>query len=1194
MLAMSAADKLVRILTLLAALLVLQTLSFPGAAQTTDSTAKSAPGWTLGIFNYRSKEITAARWQPLADHLSRVLGDTQVHLRIYNYEEMDEALARKEIDFLFTNPRHFIELRSRNNLSGALASLVEYEKGQPLTQLGGAILARANDASINELEDLMGKRVGYPGTEFMGAYLAPMHAIAQAGLHAERDLVMVAIKPPQEHLITALLMGEVDAVFVRAGLIEEMQHDGRLAGNAVKIIGKRQSANFPWGLSTPLYPNWPFAALGHVDPQASRRVAAALLNIEADSAVAHAANIYGFTIPGNYSPVEQALRELHLPPFDQSESITLRDIWAQHRTGGVIALTGAGIIMLLLFALSLRTGQLTLAQRKLRQSEKRFRDFTTASADYAWELDTAGRYTFFTENVEKILGYPQKALIGKTPFDLMPADEVARLQPAFADLANRREVFHNLENDVLTRDGRRLTMLTSGIPIYDLHGHWSGYRGIDEDITERKRLQAELDHHHENLEALVQTRTDELARARDEAERANRSKSTFLANMSHEIRTPMNAIIGLTHIIQRNTTQPRQQEQLTKVSSAAQHLLGIINDILDFSKIEAGKLTLEETGFELEKTFDNVCALIADMATGKGLEVVRHIDPTLPAGLVGDPLRIGQVLLNFASNAVKFTQHGSISLHARRLAENADNLLVRFEVVDTGIGITPEDRARLFQPFEQADASTTRKHGGTGLGLAISQRLAHLMGGEIGVDNTPGGGSTFWFTARLRRGNIKPLPTPEILQGLRALAVDDLAEAREVVQEQLDSLGLVAATATSGEEALEHIAAAAAAGQPFDFILLDWHMPTLNGVETALRIQKLPLPKRPILILNTAFGSQLPSEALGGAGFEGYLPKPFSTGVLGDTLVELLGHHTQPEGVLPGASAVVGKLSAWHGARLLLTEDNPVSQEIGLDLLRTVGLNVDLAENGEVAVAMARRTRYALILMDMQMPVLDGLGATRLIRQLPGYEKTPIIAMTANAFNEDREVCLAAGMNDHIAKPVDPEVLYTTIYQWLVQIPPSSMAESGLVAVPPAPTFADAPTANANAVAIAQTLAKLRGMDGMDIDAGLRSVRNRDDRYLHMLGIFLDTHADSMTQMHTALVADDMEAARRAAHSMKGAAGMIGAIGIQSVAKELEQEILAGGERTRIDALTATIDQRMQALAAAAGEIRTQGARSAA
>jgi PAS domain S-box-containing protein len=717
------------------------------------------------------------------------------------------------------------------------------------------------------------------------------------------------------------------------------------------------------------------------------------------------------------------------------------------------------------------------------------------------------------------------------------------------------------------RDGVLRVEFARVSPIVQPDGRISHYLSVQEDITGRKQVEEELASYRDHLEQLVAERTRqleetnlilsqrsaELEAAREASDAANRAKSAFLANMSHEIRTPMNAIIGLTHLLRRSVGDVEAQTRLQKVSDAADHLLSIINDILDISKIEAGKLSLDESEFNLEDVVRKACALVADRAHQKGLELVVDMGG-VPTMLRGDPTRLGQMLVNYLGNAVKFTDAGVILLRARSDDESTDTVQIRFDVIDTGIGIDPDAMGRLFKPFEQADGSTTRRFGGTGLGLAITGHLARLMGGQAGVESEPGQGSTFWLTARLGKAD-RPVPPAAVMPPIRVLVVDDLPESRDALAAMLSRLGARVITCESGLAALTVLAAAEREGDGFELVLLDGHMPEMDGFQTARRLAAMSLAHPPRCILLTLGDDPAQRDEAVRLGAVAVLAKPVTLSSLHDVIQASLERGMRAVSGMAGEQPDEATLARdYRGARVLLVEDSRINQEVAMSLLESVGLKVDLADNGAMAVERVGGTGYDLILMDMQMPVMDGVEATMAIRQRGC--SVPIVAMTANAFGEDRQRCLDVGMNDHLPKPVDPAMLYAKLLQWLPRR--ARQAEAGVAVVP-------------------DIRASLDQVPGLDVAYGLKNLRGRIPNYLRLLRKYADGHGKDADRVRAELVAGHMEEARRLAHSLKGVAGMIGVPGVQALAAELEIAIRDEQDHATIEALVARVDEAQSA-----------------
>ncbi len=695
-------------------------------------------------------------------------------------------------------------------------------------------------------------------------------------------------------------------------------------------------------------------------------------------------------------------------------------------------------------------------------------------------------------------------------------------------------------------DGKVAWIRAIGNVERDANGKPRFMYGVSQDVTELKLAEREI------------------LRAKEIAEEATKAKSDFLANMSHEIRTPMNAIIGLSHLALKTPLNPKQRDYVSKVHNAGTSLLGVINDILDFSKIEAGKLDMETTAFHLDEVISSVTTLTAQKAHDKGLEFLAHVSPAIPEFLLGDPLRLGQILTNFVNNAVKFTERGEIRLSIELLERMGEKVQLKFSVRDTGMGMTKEQAAKLFQPFVQADTSTTRKHGGTGLGLTICRRLVELMGGRVWLESEPGVGSTFFFTVWLGVGTAKGSGklVPERLAQLRVLIVDDNAAAREILAEPLSTIASHVVTVASGPEAIAALKAQKPS-EAFDIVFMDWRMPGMDGLQASrlIKSDETTLAKQPAIVLVTAFGREEVREEAERLELDGFLVKPVTKSMVVDTLVDVFGV-PEEAGATSGATKDEAS-SQLEGARILLTEDNEINQQIAVELLEGVGANLQIANNGREAVEKLfngpQPPPFDVVLMDLQMPEMDGYQATRKIRSDARFATLPIIAMTAHATMEERQRCLAAGMNDHLSKPIDPALLFETVGRFYH---PPATVDVGPGRVPLEVKPAESPRQP-------QT-DDLPAIAGLDTQDGLSRVAGNRKLYLKLLRQFADQQDTAPAQIEAALAARDHALAERLAHTVKGVAGSLGLPGVQQTAAKLEKAMSAKADpATLAPALTA-------------------------
>jgi len=795
-------------------------------------------------------------------------------------------------------------------------------------------------------------------------------------------------------------------------------------------------------------------------------------------------------------------------------------VWVQASAASLAEEHGGGAT----FVLYENVTERKLAEEALRQAEEMYRDLVESASDLVWEVNEEGHWTFLNEATRNIYGLEPSDLLAQPFADRVEPGRLADDLAAFRWIM-RGEELTDYETVHLDASGQPRTLSFAARPIRDADGAVIGARGTARDVTERAAA-------HRALEE-----------ARALAERAAQSKSAFLANMSHEIRTPMNAVLGMTELLLDTELTAEQRSSAELVKNSAEALLGVINDILDFSKIEAGHLELENTEFDLHGLIDSVVRLLAVSAFGKNIELAYDIGPNVPHTVRGDPGRMRQVLNNLIGNAIKFTSVGEVLVTLRWVGDRHGRAVVRFAVSDTGVGIAPDRIQSMFDEFTQADVSTTRRYGGTGLGLAITRRLVRLMGADdVVVESEEGHGSEFSFTIELpvvreaAGGGVRR--DSAALRAMRVLVADDNATIRRIVGDALGSTGALVDGVASAEDALEVLRTAASAGEPYQMAVVDAYMPGRGGFDLVQEVREDPSLADLRVMMLTAVGQRGDGERCRELGIAAYLPKPVSELELIEAASATLGSPSAQ------ASASTSRLITRHSMvetrrplHILVAEDNPVNQQVVKQMLEKRGHTVDLVSNGREALAAVDRATYDVVLMDIQMPELDGIAATREIRRLPAHARLPIIAMTAHALPEERAQFLAAGMDDHVPKPFKPHQLFSCVEGW----GPGGGAES------------------------AETASGPDESPPIDLERFRRTMREAgvEDAVDAMLQVFVEDAPKRMEAVASAVASEDAQAIKLTAHAFKSAAGTVEARRLFELLKQLEA---AGREQRLADA----------------------------
>ena len=1109
----------------------------------------------IGILAKRGCVRCVKKWTPTAEYLTSKIPDRTFVIIPLDYDEIYSSVERGEVDFILANSSYYVEMEKWYGIN-RIATLKNLVLGKVCTMYEGVIFCKADRHDIRNLKDLKGKTFMAVHETSFGGWRMTWRELKEKGIDPYRDFKELRFGETHDAVVYAVRDGKVDAGTVRADTLVRMEAEGKIDVQDFYVpyeyeYGEKIEECPLFPRSTRSYPTWPFAKLKHTPDELAEKVAIALIEIPLDSPAAIAARSAGWTIPKNYESVHECLMDLKVGPYEHLGEITLSDLIRNYWHLILLIILSFLIMSVFTFVIQKLNRKLKVSHVKLEDARAYTRGLIESSLDALVTFDESGIITDVNEQTVKLTGCTREELIGSRFRNYFT-------DPERADLGVKKSFDEGKVTDfelvMKSKTGDETEVSYNAIVYTYEKGEVRGVFAAARDISESKRIEKEL------------------KKAKKAAETATQTKSEFLANMSHEIRTPMNGIISATDLALSEELSPKVTNYMKIIHSSAYSLLAIINDILDFSKIEADKLKLQKRSFWLDDALYDVMDIFLHNAAEKRIEMVVDIDTETPEALIGDSLRLQQILKNLVDNAIKFTDRGGVILVGVKIfKESLDQIMLKFFVKDTGVGIAPEDLPKLFKPFSQADTSTTRKYEGTGLGLCICKQLVKMLGGNIWVESEVGKGSVFTFTASFGRQiteRKRKLIVPPDIQGLNVLVVDDCAVSRELMQKMLESFNFRVESVSSGEESLNILKENQTRKEPFELVMIDWLMPGLDGIETSRRIRddlKLTIP----IVLMTAFGKENERLDAERVGINYFLTKPIYQSELFNAIMDAFGKEarvtTRPEIPIITKTSIYKK--RLKGIRILVVEDNITNQEIALAILEGAGIVAQIADNGKKAIEAVRKGRFDAVLMDIQMPEMDGYEATRTIREDPKLKSLPIIAMTAHAMEGDEEKCLEAGMDGYIPKPINQDRLFHTIWKSLKRterLPHTGEPED----IPEKPAI--------------ETGELPATLPGINIQDALKRLNIGADVFKRILIGFLNNNKDTANNIKDIFEKKDWESLMHLAHSLKGSAGNIGANDLQDAAFQLEKASSKGAanppEKNLVDNVVTALSQVLESL----------------